>query len=289
MKIRNFAIRIVAIVALLAMVIAPREAFAKNRNAKKPTVKILAIGNSFSQDAIEQNLWELAHADSINVVIGNLYYGGCSLEQHWQFLTDSLSKYDYRKVVDGVKTNTPKYNLPTALADEDWDYISFQQASNLSGMPLTYAPFLDELMKYVRTKTKAKAKIIFHSTWAYANNSTHPGFVNYGCSQEAMFSDIIQTTEDVMNSYPFDVLVPAGTAIQNARTAMGDVLNRDGYHLNLTYGRYTAACTWFEAIFGKSVIGNTYMPDGVTEEQRAIAQKAAHAAVAEPYKVSDLR
>ncbi len=289
MNIRNFAIRIVAIVSLLAIIIAPNEAFARKRNAQKPTVKILAIGNSFSQDAIEQNLWELAHADSINVVIGNLYYGGCSLEQHWQFLTDSLSKYEYRKVVDGVKTNTPKYNLPTALADEDWDYVSFQQASNLSGMPLTYAPFLDELMKYVRTKTKAKTKFIFHSTWAYANNSTHSEFANYGGSQETMYNDIIQTAEDVMASYNFDLLVPAGTAIQNARTAMGDVLNRDGYHLNLTYGRYTAACTWFEAIFGKPVIGNTYMPAGVTEEQRAIAQKAAHAAVADPYKVTDLR
>ncbi len=289
MNIRNFAIRIVAIVSLLAIIIAPNEAFARKRNAQKPTVKILAIGNSFSQDAIEQNLWELAHADSINVVIGNLYYGGCSLEQHWQFLTDSLSKYEYRKVVDGVKTNTPKYNLPTALADEDWDYVSFQQASNLSGMPLTYAPFLDELMKYVRTKTKAKTKFIFHSTWAYANNSTHSGFANYGGSQETMYNDIIQTAEDVMASYNFDLLVPAGTAIQNARTAMGDALNRDGYHLNLTYGRYTAACTWFEAIFGKPVIGNTYMPAGVTKEQRAIAQKAAHAAVADPYKVTDLR
>ncbi len=289
MNIRNFAIRIVAIVSLLAIIIAPSEAFARKRNAQKPTVKILAIGNSFSQDAIEQNLWELAHADSINVVIGNLYYGGCSLEQHWQFLTDSLSKYEYRKVVDGVKTNTPKFNLPTALADEDWDYVSFQQASNLSGMPLTYAPFLDELMKYVRTKTKAKTKFIFHSTWAYANNSTHSGFANYGGSQETMYNDIIQTAEDVMASYNFNLLVPAGTAIQNARTAMGDALNRDGYHLNLTYGRYTAACTWFEAIFGKPVIGNTYMPAGVTKEQRAIAQKAAHAAVADPYKVTDLR
>ena len=37
--------------------------------------------------------------------------------------------------------------------------------------------------------------------------------------------------------------------IQNGRsTALGDTFNRDGYHLELTYGRYTAACTWFETL-----------------------------------------
>ena len=45
------------------------------------TIKILAIGNSFSEDAIEQYLHELADADGIETVIGNLYIPGCSLEQ----------------------------------------------------------------------------------------------------------------------------------------------------------------------------------------------------------------
>ena len=190
-------------------------------------------------------------------------------------------------MVDGVKTDTPKYSLPMALEDEEWDYISFQQASHFSGMPLTYEPYLEELMTYVRSKCKKKTKFIFHSTWAYSKDSKHQDFPKYGCSQEQMFNDIIQTTEDVMDTYPINILVPAGTAIQNARTSkLGDSLNRDGYHLQLVYGRYTAACTWFEAIFHKSVIGNTYSPKGITEEQKHIAQEAAHAAVKKPYKVT---
>ena len=32
---------------------------------QRDTVRILAIGNSFSQDAVEQNLYELAKADGI--------------------------------------------------------------------------------------------------------------------------------------------------------------------------------------------------------------------------------
>ena len=38
-------------------------------------IKVLAIGNSFSQDAIEQYLYELAHAQGDSLVIGNAYIG----------------------------------------------------------------------------------------------------------------------------------------------------------------------------------------------------------------------
>ncbi len=50
------------------------------------------------------------------------------------------------------------------------------------------------------------------------------------------------------------MVIPAGTAIQNARTSsQGDTYTRDGYHLEQTYGRFTAACVWFEKLFGKDV------------------------------------
>ena len=51
--------------------------------AQRDTLRILAIGNSFSQDAIEQNLWELFDAEGIPVIIGNLYIGGCTLQRHY--------------------------------------------------------------------------------------------------------------------------------------------------------------------------------------------------------------
>ena len=55
-----------------------------------------------------------------------------------------------------------------------------------------------------------------------------------------------------------------GTAIQNARTSfVGDHMNRDGYHLDLKIGRYTAACTWFEKIFERNVVGNPYYPEAL--------------------------
>jgi len=50
------------------------------------TIRVLCIGNSFSWDAVEQELAPLCDAGKLPIIIGNLYYGGCSLEQHHTFL-----------------------------------------------------------------------------------------------------------------------------------------------------------------------------------------------------------
>ena len=89
-------------------------------------------------------------------------------------------------------------------------------------------------------------KYLLHQTWAYSENSTHSGFVNYDNNQIKMYESIVDAYDqasDLISAYD---VVPSGTAIQNARTSyIGDNFNRDGYHLN-ELGKYTAASTWFE-------------------------------------------
>ena len=46
------------------------------------TLRLLCIGNSFTEDAVEQNLHEIAAADGHVLIVGNMYIGGCSLEKH---------------------------------------------------------------------------------------------------------------------------------------------------------------------------------------------------------------
>ena len=66
--------------------------------AQQKAIKILAIGNSFSQDAVEQYLYELADSEGIPVIIGNMYIGGCSLERHVKNTRSNDSVYAYRKI-----------------------------------------------------------------------------------------------------------------------------------------------------------------------------------------------
>jgi hypothetical protein len=88
----------------------------------------------------------------------------------------------------------------------------------------------------------------------------------------------------------FKFIVPSGTAVQNGRTSgIGDHYTRDGYHLNLGYGRFTAACTWYEKLFDSDVRKNAYKPEKLTSLEATIAKTAAHKAVKKPFRVSKVK
>lgn len=259
-------------------------------NANDGVIKILAIGNSFSEDAIETHLYNLAKEKGIKVIIGNLFIGGASLENHKVNALGKLYAYEYRKIgTDGVKKSYKPVSMDRAFEDEQWDYISFQQASPNSGQLETVQASLPDLFNYVKTKaTNQNVKYVYHSTWAYAPTSTYSAFANYNRNQTTMFNAIIDVTQKVETIAPINLIIPAGTAIQNARTsALGESYNvADGYHLN-ALGKYIAASTWFEKIFGQTVVGNAYT-GGFSAFEVRVAQNAAHLAILKPYEVTSM-
>lgn len=248
-------------------------------------VRILAIGNSFSEDAVDQYFHEICAAAGKKVVVGDLYIPGCPLERHHLNALADSAAYRFRRIgLDGATITTSPVKLGAALASDEWDFVSFQQSSPLSGLYSSYVT-LSPLMEYVDSVAGWNPVYMWHQTWAYSPDSAHGAFPNYGSDQKIMYDSIMGASRRVMADHPaLSVLIPSGTAIQAARMAGGDYdLTRDGYHLDLLTGRYTAACTWFEAIFGESVVGNPYRPAGMTEEQARLAQEAAHTAVSSPY------
>lgn len=255
------------------------------------TLKILAIGNSFSEDAIENYLYDLARSSNKKMVIGNLYIAGASLELHVNNATADKANYSYRKTnLDGTKSSTKNISISQAIKDEEWDYISLQQASPTSGKYDIIMNSLPTLVSYVNGVKAPKTKLVYHQTWAYQQDSDHKGFANYNRSQKTMYEAIINATKHIKKSKTFAFIVPSGTAVQNARTSsIGDKYTRDGYHLQLDYGRFTAACTWYEMLFGKDVRNTSYKPEKVTDLQSKIAKEAAHKAVKKPFKVSKIK
>ncbi len=253
-------------------------------------IKVLAIGNSFSEDAIESHLYELAQATGDSIIIGNLYIGGASLNLHVDNATKNASIYSYRKIKNGIKKTYSNVSIATAMADEPWDYISFQQVSQESGMYGSFQNTLPVLYNYVKERAlNPNVKYLLHQTWAYAQNSTHDGFANYDKNQMKMYEAIVNTYNQAKALIPTDKIVPAGTAIQNARTSVvGDNFTRDGYHLSIPFGRYVAAATWYESIFGKSSVGNTYKPAELSDFEANIAQNAAHYAITQPNAVTEM-
>lgn len=255
------------------------------------TLKILAIGNSFSQDAAEAYVDDLSKAAGVKIIIGNISKGGCSLQTHWKYAEENTPDYSYRKITENdTILRTGSKTLLFAITNENWDYITFQQVSSLSGIFDSYFPYLTNLMEYVKKHaTNPDVKFALHQTWAYATSSTHKGFSNYGRNQDSMYHAIVNTINQVSSHTGINTIIPAGTAIQNGRTSfIGDNFCRDGYHLDLNIGRYTAACTWFEKLTGKGVIGNTFIPRGVSASEAKVAQHAAHYAVQNPNSVTPM-
>ncbi len=260
---------------------------AKNR---PDTLRVLAIGNSFSQDAIEQYLHELAAASGKPMIIGNLYIGGAPLSLHWENAKGDKPAYGYRKIaVDGKKVEQEHTSIASALKDEPWDYVSLQQVSQLSGKFDTYVEPLTALYRYIDSVKAGHIKYIWHQTWAYSPNATHTGFSNYGRDQHTMYRAITDASAKTKELVPIDLLIPAGTAIQNARTSfLGDDLTRDGFHLDLHIGRFIAACTWYESLFREQAQVNRYRPEQVSEAAAEVAREAAHGAARKPFSVTEI-
>lgn len=248
-------------------------------SASAKVIKVLAIGNSFSEDAVEQNLYELAYAQGDSLVIGNAYIGGCSIDRHYTNLKGDSALYRYRKIIGGSTFERRKVTLRSIIQDEQWDIISLQQASHYSGIPTTFAN-LAQLKRLVQSyTTNLHVQFIWHMTWAYAEDFTSDNFKAYDYDQRKMYSAIVSTLQNVLPAVGINRIIPSGTAIQLARYRFGDVLNRDGYHLSHTLGRYTAACTWCEVLTGHIVDGNRYHPESITDEEAQLCQQAAHEAV----------
>ena len=136
------------------------------------TLKVLAIGNSFSIDGM-QYLYQIAEEAGVEeIVLGNLFYGGCSLSEHLNFARDDSPSYDYYKNTEGTWELNAKYKMSDAILDEEWDYITMQQESGASGRSDTYKGVLSQLIDYVQSKNST-ATLAWHMTWAYEAGCTH--------------------------------------------------------------------------------------------------------------------
>ena len=252
------------------------------------TLRVLSIGNSFSDDAMEY-LYGIAKSAGVEtVILGNLYIGGCTLATHLSNAKSGAKSYIYRKNTTGTWVSTEKSSFDDGLLDEEWDYITLQQASQNSGVSSTYGA-LAELVSIVNArKINKNAKLFWHMTWAYQQNSTHSGFANYNQDQATMYNSIVRTVlSTVVPTGLFAGVIPSGTTVQNARTSfMGDTLTRDGYHMNYTKGRYMVGLTYFAALTGADVSKIGYVPSAdINAEVMAVAKESVTNAMRAPYAV----
>ncbi len=218
-------------------------------------MKILSIGNSFSQDA-QRWLHSIAKVSGDNIDTYNLFIGGCSLETHWNCIKNNLC--DYSKEGNDGKwiCNT---TLLDALESDQFDIVTVQQASGSSGQPQSYIPYLTDVVNFAK-KYQPNAKFYFHKTWSYEKGSHHGDFVRYNHDQNEMYRRICDATAMAAKIVDLEI-IPVGDVIQALRenTKEFDFKNgglslcRDTFHLSLDYGRFAAGATWYKSFTGKDV------------------------------------
>ena len=218
-------------------------------------MKLLSIGTSFAVDA-QRWLHILAKQNGIDLQLGNLYIGGCSLDTHWKNIEENAANYTY--YVNGAEEGCPM-SVAEAFALDTWDVITVQQASHNGGEPQTYVPYLSDITAYVRA-AQPQAKVYFHQLWAYEVDSDHPCFATYHRDQGEMFRRIRDASLMAIKLIDAELL-PSGEVIQALREQLpefdypngGLSLNRDGFHLSADYGRFAAAATWLYTLFGQPI------------------------------------
>jgi len=226
-------------------------------------MNVLAIGNSFSQDATRY-LHQIARADAVDMRVVNLYISGCSLSRHFRNMLADRRTYSLE--YNGQLTGFP-VSLKEALLNREWDVITLQQASALSPFAESFFPYINELYSYVK-KHAPKAKVVIHQTWAYQQGSDLLASVGFDDHRD-MFASLKAAYQQACDTLGADGLIPYGQLFQDLLAAGWDTVHRDTYHAGKGAPRYALALLWYRMLTGNHVTENAFrdLDEPVTEEQ----------------------
>lgn len=232
------------------------------------------MGNSFSEDAFYY-LHDLAECDGINLQAVNLYIGGCPLERHWNNITSEAREYLYEL----NSQSTEKYvSVNEVLQNEFWDYIITQQASHDSGIRDIYFLYINQVVNYF-LECCLDAECFIQKTRAYEIDSTHEMFGRYHNNQKEMYECLSECYRYASEKTGL-LLIQSANVIQHVRSKkpfryeLGEKsLCRDGFHMDMIYGRYLLAATVYKIVLHKDITKNSFISMGADEDIIEIIKK----------------
>lgn len=265
--------------------------------ASTNSLKVLMIGNSFSISNCK-NMPQIAKSLGLDLELGSLHIGGCSLQRHWANVQNPTNMpYGYQLYKDGKhdKTAPNHRNIPDALKSRQWDVVTIQQASHESWKPGSYHPYGDNLVKAIR-ELAPQAKIVLQETWSYSPWDKR--LAAWKIDQNEMYDKLHDAYYGFAKEYFFEV-IPMGTAVQEWRRRLpvqytensfgGDVVGSatftqdengkykpqgDVFHLN-SAGQYFQSLVWTAKLFHADVTKCTYVPVKVSAEKATLMKQIA--------------
>ena len=282
-------------------------------NFHKPDLKVLDIGNSYTQDA-QTYLPHIIAAAGISTDF-SLYrafrpsasfktWGDC-----WNDSDNENYSVDFcaGTALDGISGSGRASDgavFRKALQSVRWDIILIHQVSTYSNDYSLWegdgaGGFLQELIRIIRV-TNPQATIGYLMTHSYRGTY----WANSEGSSYQRWRNIADAVKRLKLEYDIDFIIPYGTAVQNLRaSSLNDSyeFSEDGTHMGAGLGDYVAGCCYFESLlaprYGVSILGNTFRVTNldeskggrrnITDQTAVVAQKAAILATLDMWNVSD--
>lgn len=259
---------------------------------KTSGLHVLVFGNSYTQDSTSF-LYRMAKSAGMqDMVVVNMFIGGCSVSTHYNNIANDVPAYSMEIRYGDDDTKAISRARPSdAFKYADWDIIVMNQASASSGLSERYGE-VQSIVGLTRRKineyggNEENVRFAWQMCWAYDRGSFNAGFANYNNDQDKMYSMIVNAVKNKVAA-AYDIIMPVGTAIQNARTSpLGEFYSRDSAdHLNVC-GRYIAGLTLFSALTGEDLQKVTYLPEGVESSTADILKRCVSDAIAKPFEVT---
>ena len=234
-------------------------------------MKILSIGNSFSDDA-QRYLRAIAASEGVEIETLNLCIGGCSLETHASHVKDGARAYLFH--YNGDLYCDDLVTLDEGLGMREWDVVTLQQVSTHSFDKESFYPYIYEVADYVRKKLP-NAKIYMHQTWAYEHGSPRSIEITDGRGSEYMLDGIRQAYRQAKREIGAEAVIPSGELMELLRLNKAEGIYRDTFHAGYGLGRYAIGLLWFKLFTGRSVLNNSFceLDEPTSEKNLNIARE----------------
>ena len=224
---------------------------AKEEEPDTGAVKVLTIGNSFSENA-SSYATEIAQNQGYDLTFAYLKLSSGTIDQHWTNAQNNTAAYKFAYTDSTGRHNIKEEGSAGATIQEaleymDWDIIVFQQGSTASDDYATYSN-LGNLIDYVQ-QFCPDAQLMIHETWSWASWPAE------------RFDDIEAAYHRAAQENGNLPVIHTGRAFEFARTALDSrtILNEsDNQHAN-AYGKFVAGASYVAAIFGCDITDNTFV------------------------------
>ena len=255
-------------------------------------LKLLMIGNSFSEDA-SSYLWKICKEGKDfleDVTVAVAYIGASTLDDHWNNIQNNTASYEYQKNTDGNLVRTPGKTLSDIVEDEQWDVIAVQQQSTLNSSAESLS-HLNDIIDWVKWY-QPQAQVYYHMTWAHSSTSTDAKFLAAcGGDRDKFHGSVVEVVQnEVIPNKQICGVIASGTLIQNlSYSYLGEgPLYRDTLHLSNSYGRYAVALLWYAYVLGGDIYQINWVPKLVEgmDEDLPLIREAVQNALTDPFVIT---